>query len=196
MVFFGAIRKGPVLGCQACGLRNFEAACWSLSLEICWLMNLKLSIQKQKHSNSWITLRDLGLSIKSSNSPVEKEHGDVFSVTVVILLVAYIYIKDMPCFHLGVVNQHHQNFGCLACLCVHMYFRIIFDDMSFKGLLKNPSLGLIRLRLHWNKIKTSPHHIWGARIFTLILPYPAEYQGKSAVTANRLWVYYTVSWKF
>lgn len=159
-------------------------------------MNLKLSIQKQKHSNILITLRDLGLSIKSSNSPVEKEHGDVFSVTVVMLLVAHIYIKDMPCFHLGVVNQHHQNFGCLACLCVHMYFRIIFDDLSFKGLLKNPSLGLIRLRLHWNKIKTSPHHIWGARIFTRIFPYPAECQSKSAVAANRLWVYYTVSWKF
>lgn len=84
-------------------------------------MNLKLSIQKQKHFNSLITVRDLGqtISIKSSNSPAEKEHGGVFSVTVVILLIAYIYIKDMPWIHFGVVTQHHHNFGCLACLCVH-----------------------------------------------------------------------------
>lgn len=44
-------------------------------------MNLKLSIRKQKHFNSLITVRDLGLiiSIKSSNYPAEKEHGGVFS---------------------------------------------------------------------------------------------------------------------
>lgn len=42
-------------------------------------MNLKLSIQKQKHFSSLITVRDLGLtiSIKSSDSPAEKEHGGV-----------------------------------------------------------------------------------------------------------------------
>lgn len=85
-------------------------------------MNLKLSIQKQKHFNSLIIVRDLGLtiSIKSSNSPAEKEHGGVFSLTVVILFVAYIYIKDMPWFHFGTLELQINITITLGALCVYV----------------------------------------------------------------------------
>lgn len=154
VVFLGGILNVPVLGCQTCTLRNFEAACWSISSEIWdYLMNLKLSIQKQKHSNSLITVRDLGLtiSIKNSSSLVEKKHDDMFDMWQSWYCWSLTFIKDMPLFHLGDVNQHHHDSGYLACQCVHMYFRLMFDDMSFKGLKKSKPWS--------NKIKTLLKHI-------------------------------------
>lgn len=66
---FGGIPNVPVLGCQACRLRNLEAACWSVSSEIwLYLMNLKWSIQKQKHSASLITVTDLTLTVSIKNN--------------------------------------------------------------------------------------------------------------------------------
>jgi len=60
-------------------------------------VNLKLSIQKQKLSDSLITVRDLGLTISMKNNSclVEEKHDDVFPVTSVILQVTYIYFSKI-----------------------------------------------------------------------------------------------------